>query len=350
MSAPLTLWHRRQCQERGLRCLLPQLGRLERRRHARSTWPSAAPTPAVRRMPRCRPSPQGSVTNETLAAGPVVGEAGTSMDFIANATSSIFAQGWTPELQKMVGGKQDAAGLLKAVQAEYQRELLAVERTTTASMPVADQTATSNDVRQSPRGACDLPADLPSRMVRRETIIGWLFVLPALLMYAVFVLLPLLLSIQYSFFRWDGIGPMTWVGLKNYADRPGGSRSARDHLQCVPAGRVLQLHPGDARARRRERHPPRGDRAARGSCPDRSVPAPGHPARCGRDHLGLAAGPPGLGQPDPQGRRPRRGHPCLARRLRLGAPGRRPHRNLGPAGFLHRPAADRHDEDRPGPL
>src|SRR5712692_3677140 len=55
-----------------------------------------------------------------------------------------------------------------------------------------------------------------SRVVRRETIIGWLFVLPALLIYAVFVLLPLLLSIQYSFFRWDGVGPATWVGLKNY--------------------------------------------------------------------------------------------------------------------------------------
>jgi raffinose/stachyose/melibiose transport system permease protein len=40
--------------------------------------------------------------------------------------------------------------------------------------------------------------------------------MPALLMYAVFVLLPLLMSIHYSFFRWDGIGPMTWVGLKNY--------------------------------------------------------------------------------------------------------------------------------------
>ncbi len=65
----------------------------------------------------------GSVTNDTLAAGPVVGKAGTSMDFIANSTSSIFAQGWTPELQKMVGGKQDAAGLLKAVQSEYLREL-----------------------------------------------------------------------------------------------------------------------------------------------------------------------------------------------------------------------------------
>jgi raffinose/stachyose/melibiose transport system substrate-binding protein len=65
----------------------------------------------------------GSVTSQTLAAGNVIGKAGTSMDFIANATSSIFAQGWTPELQKMVGGKQDAAGLLKAVQAEYKREI-----------------------------------------------------------------------------------------------------------------------------------------------------------------------------------------------------------------------------------
>ena len=62
----------------------------------------------------------GSVTIDTLAAGPKLSGA---MDFIANATSSIFAQGWTPELQKMVGGQQDAAGLLKAVQEEYEREI-----------------------------------------------------------------------------------------------------------------------------------------------------------------------------------------------------------------------------------
>ena len=43
------------------------------------------------------------------------------MDFIANATGAIFAQGWTPELQEMLGGRQDAAGLLEAVQAEYER-------------------------------------------------------------------------------------------------------------------------------------------------------------------------------------------------------------------------------------
>jgi len=54
------------------------------------------------------------------------------------------------------------------------------------------------------------------KRVRRETIIGWLFAMPALVMYAVFVLVPLLLSIQYSFLRWNGVGPATWVGLKNY--------------------------------------------------------------------------------------------------------------------------------------
>jgi raffinose/stachyose/melibiose transport system substrate-binding protein len=72
------------------------------------------------------PVPQakaGSVTNETLAAGGDVAKDNGAMDFIANATGSIFAQGWTPELQKLVGGKQDAAGLLKAVQAEYEKEL-----------------------------------------------------------------------------------------------------------------------------------------------------------------------------------------------------------------------------------
>jgi raffinose/stachyose/melibiose transport system substrate-binding protein len=65
----------------------------------------------------------GSVTNDTLAAGQIVSQDNGAMDFIANATGSIFAQGWTPELQKMVGGQQTADGLLKAVQAEYEKEL-----------------------------------------------------------------------------------------------------------------------------------------------------------------------------------------------------------------------------------
>lgn len=69
------------------------------------------------------PAAAGSVTNETLVAGAQVAKDNGAMDFIANATGAIFAQGWTPELQKLVGGKQDAAGLLAAVQAEYLKEL-----------------------------------------------------------------------------------------------------------------------------------------------------------------------------------------------------------------------------------
>jgi len=53
--------------------------------------------------------------------------------------------------------------------------------------------------------------------VRRQTFVGWLFVLPALAMYGLFVLQPLALTLQYSFYRWDGVGPATWVGLSNYA-------------------------------------------------------------------------------------------------------------------------------------
>jgi raffinose/stachyose/melibiose transport system permease protein len=41
--------------------------------------------------------------------------------------------------------------------------------------------------------------------------------MPALLFYAVFVLQPLVLTVQYSLYRWDGVGPATWVGLANYA-------------------------------------------------------------------------------------------------------------------------------------
>jgi raffinose/stachyose/melibiose transport system permease protein len=35
-------------------------------------------------------------------------------------------------------------------------------------------------------------------------------------MYGLFVLQPLALTVQYSLYRWDGVGPATWVGLSNY--------------------------------------------------------------------------------------------------------------------------------------
>jgi raffinose/stachyose/melibiose transport system permease protein len=52
--------------------------------------------------------------------------------------------------------------------------------------------------------------------IRREALIGWLFVIPALAFYLFFVILPLIMSVHYSFFNWNGITKMTFVGLKNY--------------------------------------------------------------------------------------------------------------------------------------
>lgn len=64
-----------------------------------------------------------SVTAATLAAGTTINEKNGAMDFIANATGAIYAQSWTPNVQRMVAGEQDAAGLLSAVQADYEKEL-----------------------------------------------------------------------------------------------------------------------------------------------------------------------------------------------------------------------------------
>ncbi|PYE81339.1 ABC transporter substrate-binding protein [Pseudoroseicyclus aestuarii] len=66
---------------------------------------------------------QDSLIAETLEAGQVIAADDGAMDFIANATGAIFAAGWTPELQKLVGGVQDAEGLLDAVQDEYETQL-----------------------------------------------------------------------------------------------------------------------------------------------------------------------------------------------------------------------------------
>ena len=52
--------------------------------------------------------------------------------------------------------------------------------------------------------------------VRDARLEGWLFVLPALVAYGLFVLWPLVQSFKYSLYRWDGVAPAQWVGLDNF--------------------------------------------------------------------------------------------------------------------------------------
>jgi raffinose/stachyose/melibiose transport system substrate-binding protein len=66
---------------------------------------------------------KGTVTAQTLAAGKVVATANGAMDFIANATQAIYAQSWTPEVQKLFAGQEDPAGLLSKVQSDYEQQV-----------------------------------------------------------------------------------------------------------------------------------------------------------------------------------------------------------------------------------
>jgi raffinose/stachyose/melibiose transport system permease protein len=47
-------------------------------------------------------------------------------------------------------------------------------------------------------------------------LVGYLYLLPALVVFVLFVLVPLGHSAWLSLFEWDGVTPGTWVGLDNY--------------------------------------------------------------------------------------------------------------------------------------
>jgi raffinose/stachyose/melibiose transport system substrate-binding protein len=60
---------------------------------------------------------------QTLAAGKTVAKDNGAMDFIANATGAIYAQSWTPEVQKLFAGQESPDGVLKSVQADYLKQV-----------------------------------------------------------------------------------------------------------------------------------------------------------------------------------------------------------------------------------
>lgn len=73
----------------------------------------------------------------------------------------------------------------------------------------------------------DKLSDHPRRLSRRQLTapapgvprnIGWLYVLPGLAFYLLFTLGPLLHTVYYSLFTWDGLTEKTWAGLANYRE------------------------------------------------------------------------------------------------------------------------------------
>ncbi|GCE09403.1 carbohydrate ABC transporter permease [Dictyobacter aurantiacus] len=91
----------------------------------------------------------------------------------------------------------------------------------------------------------------PRRQIRRRTSssswIGYLFIAPNFLGFAIFTLLPLLFSLVIAFARWDivsGTGGITWVGLTNFSNLlqdPNFWESVRTTLIYVGASLPLSL-------------------------------------------------------------------------------------------------------------
>jgi len=78
--------------------------------------PGGPPALAIPEKPK-------TLVAQTLAAGKVIARESTGMDFIANATGSIYAEAWTPAVQKMFAGKETPQAVLQDVQAAYQHEV-----------------------------------------------------------------------------------------------------------------------------------------------------------------------------------------------------------------------------------
>lgn len=58
----------------------------------------------------------------------------------------------------------------------------------------------------------------PSTPPGEPRLVGYLYVLPAVLVFAAFLLWPILRTVSLSFYEWDGLTQGTWVGLDNYVE------------------------------------------------------------------------------------------------------------------------------------
>lgn len=55
------------------------------------------------------------------------------------------------------------------------------------------------------------------RLSRRTTLIGWSFILPNFLGFALLTLVPVVGAFVLSFMDWDSYNPPKWIGLRNFA-------------------------------------------------------------------------------------------------------------------------------------
>ncbi len=85
----------------------------------------------------------------------------------------------------------------------------------------------------------------------RLRVMPWIFLTPGLLMFTLYVVLPIIQSINYSFYEWDGLSDPIYVGIANYVellDDENFYKSLKNNLiwlvlymLAVPAGLFIAL-------------------------------------------------------------------------------------------------------------
>jgi multiple sugar transport system permease protein len=80
----------------------------------------------------------------------------------------------------------------------------------------------------------------------------WVFLIPGIFMFSLYVIYPIFQSFRISFHEWDGLGEKTWVGLANYERLLGGDRKFETsfwnnirwlvlYLLAIPMGLFISL-------------------------------------------------------------------------------------------------------------
>ncbi|MFC0400699.1 carbohydrate ABC transporter permease [Paraburkholderia rhizosphaerae] len=76
----------------------------------------------------------------------------------------------------------------------------------------------STTLSEPAAGASRPPRKRRAPLSRRRNRAALLFLLPGALIFALYVVYPVLSSIVLSFYNWDGMTPRTFIGLANYAE------------------------------------------------------------------------------------------------------------------------------------
>ena len=61
----------------------------------------------------------------------------------------------------------------------------------------------------------------------------WGFIAPGMILYTVFMIIPIVFAMYYSFFEWNGIGPMKFIGLANYEKLLLGGRMSKIFFRAL---------------------------------------------------------------------------------------------------------------------